>query len=387
MTNQYISEIHSLLKLGDPNVSPAINGAPEGLPIAGENKADSHTPAVNVREHEQILHSNADTAKLNNNFVIKMNKSNPTVAHVKSFLIYPMIFIIAFGFFYIVLNFASVSAQVQGMFAKPQAQQILGDQLPAYDSWINGYFYSVSDATLLDPNSDIDKDGLSNMDEFIMRTNPTVADSDGDGYPDGMEVINYKNPWGTGNMTVSQKQLADTLDMNLINNRISYNAAPINPGLVAAASTTDYDLSKPGTLSIPRLNLTVPLIWSKDPSEFETDLTKGVIHYPGTAFPGQQGTIYVSGHSSDYIWKHDAMQSIFAKINFLKPGDDIFIDVYGVDGKVHNFRYQVTGNHVYKPDDQTQFIDNSSNKLNLSTCWPIGTSTNRIVVSAVQVGL
>ena len=162
---------------------------------------------------------------------------------------------------------------------------------------------------------------------------------------------------------------------------------PRSGDILALASLPNYDLNNPGRLSIPRLNLSVPLIWSKDPSDFDADLTKGVIHYPGTVLPGDRGTVYVSGHSSDYLWKKNPMHDVFAKLNFLKPGDDVFVDVYGLDGKVYNYRYQVSETNIYKPDDQTQFIDDSTNKLNLSTCWPIGTSTNRIVVSAVQVGL
>lgn len=359
MTQVYTSEIHRLLKLGDYSDSSHINGAPEGLP---------------VRQAEVKL------------------KNKPTVPEenftnrLRGLIIYPIIFILAFSFFYVVLNFSSITAQVQGFFTKPQAQQELGNQLQPYYTWISNYYYAVSDSKLLDPSNDIDKDGLTNYDEFIMRTNPIVADSDGDGSSDGIEVINDYNPWGAGFMTAAQKELANKLDTGLINNRIGFNASQ-NSGIVLGTATTNFDLSKPGRLSIPKLNLSVDLIWSKDPSSFETDLTRGVIHYPGTALPGDTGTIYVSGHSSDYVWKHDPMQSIFAKINYLKPGDDVFIDVYNQDGKVYNYRYQVTGNAMYKPDDQTQFIDNSTSKLNLSTCWPIGTAANRLVVSAVQIAL
>lgn len=279
-------------------------------------------------------------------------------------------------------------AQVEGVFSKPQAQQILGADSAEYYKWIGNYFYAVGDAKLLEPANDIDKDGLSNYDEFIIKTNPILADSDSDGFSDGIEVINSTNLWGDGSMTKAQKTLAEKLDMIVINNRISGNVAQNHTGIVAGDTTSNYDLDRAGRLSIPKLNLQVPLIWSKDPSDFDKDLTMGVIHYPGTALPGQTGVVYVSGHSSDYIWKKDPMSNIFAKLNFLSAGDDVFIDVYGKDGKVYNFRYQVTGSNVYKADDQAQFFDNSNtSKLNLSTCWPIGTSKDRLVVTAVPTGL
>lgn len=375
MATEYISEIHQLLKLGEP-VEVRINGAPEGLPI---QDADSHGHIVDQGKP-------AEAVELEKKFINSLEAIGRKSASWQGLLVYPMIFIAAFAFFYVVLNFSSFVAQIQGFFIKPQAQVALGDNTTAYYKWIESYYYAVNDPKLLDPNNDIDKDGLSNYDEFVMGTNPIINDSDSDGFSDGVEVINNHNSWGSGLMTLTQKTLAGGLDLNLINNRISYNAA-VNRGIVSGTSKFNYDLNKPGVLSIPRLNLQVPLVWSKDPSTFEADLSTGVIHYPGTAMPGERGTIYVSGHSSDYIWKNNPMQAIFARLNYLQPGDDVFIAVYGLDGKTYNYRYQVTGQKIYAPADQGQFIDDSANKLNLSTCWPIGTSTNRIVVSAVQVGL
>lgn len=376
---EYSSEIHKLLKLGGSDDSH-VSGAPAGLPLAhaAENDGGSHMTHL----PNPVPHSSG-AATVPGMHTIQIPRVN-----FRALLIYPVIFFVAFAFFYMVLNFSSLWAQVQGFFAPPQAQQQLGSDSADYYKWISNYFYAVTDPTLLDPNNDIDKDGLTNYDEFVMRTNPIVADSDNDGYPDGMEAINSYNPWGTGHMTNTQKDLASKMNLNLINNRITYDAQPVSSGVVSGAHTNNFDLDRAGTLSIPKLKISVPLIFSKDPSSFDADLTKGVIHYPGTALPGENGVIYVSGHSSDYLWKHDPMQSIFAKLNFLTAGDDVFIDIYDKDGKVENFRYKVTGNNVFKPNDQAQFTDNSGiSKLNLSTCWPIGTATNRIVVTAVPVAL
>lgn len=366
----YLSEIHRLLKLGD---APAVvAGAPEGLPVPIQEQPIEHAEIKQtpVFESLEIIEDKA--------------------FRWKSLLVYPLVFLAAFTFFYVILNFSAILAQVQGWFTKPQAQVMLGDEMSEYYQWISGYYFMVNDQKLLDPNNDLDKDGLSNLDEWTMRTNPTIADSDRDAYPDGVEVINNKNPWGSGNMILLQQQLVDKVDTNIVANRIAYAAAVAGQtasGTVSGTNTFNYDLNKPGKLSIPRLNLQVPLIWSKDPADFETDLSRGVIHYPGTALPGEQGTIYVSGHSSDYFWKKDAYSQVFAKINYLTAGDDVFVEVFGLDSKTYTYRYQVVGNAIYKPDDQLQFIDNAGSKLNLSTCWPIGTSQDRLVVSAQQISL
>lgn len=49
-------------------------------------------------------------------------------------------------------------------------------------------------------SDDPDNDGLSNIVEAFYRTDPNVADSDGDGKSDGEEVLSGKNPRGTGTL-------------------------------------------------------------------------------------------------------------------------------------------------------------------------------------------
>lgn len=384
---EYATEIERLLKLGQKpeHETHEEHGVPANVPIPELHEKPEHEAHLEV--HEDPVHIVHPHAKAHNYEPIDQVSVE---SKWKSILIYPIIFAVAFGFFYLLFNFSALWAQIEGFFVKPEEEIILGEDLSQYYEWIGGYYFAVGDNKLLEPNNDIDKDGLSNIDEFTMRTNPTLADSDGDGFSDGVEVINSYNPWGNGRMTEPQTKLAEGLNSVVINNRITYNASEIlqqRTGSVSGINTNNYNLGTPGRISIPRLNLQVPIIWSTDPSKFDEDLTKGVIHYPGTALPGENGTVYISGHSSDYFWKKHPYRQVFAKLNYLAPGDDIFIDVYGMDGKTYNYRYQVTASKVFAPDDQTQFIDNSGKKLNLSTCWPIGTQKDRLVVTAVQVNL
>lgn len=381
MNNGSIPEIYRILKIGEHTFVPGAVNIPSGLPVG--------LPVVPALEVETV---SRDTDELTAVPVFKSTENRPL--RFAKFLVYPVVFLVAFLFFYAIFNFSAIVSQIQGWFTKSQDQQILGNQLSEYYSWIEGYYFSVGDQKLLDPNNDIDKDGLANMDEFIMRTNPTLADSDSDGFSDGIEVIDNTNLWGGGPMTPAQRKLANSLDLIRINNRISFNSLQSLPSTalgfekgVLGASTISYDLEKPGTLSIPKLSIQTPLIWSKDPKDFDKDLTRGVIHYPGTAAPGGQGVMYVSGHSSDYLWKNHPYKQIFAKLNFLKPGDDIFVSITGADGKLYSYRYQVIGGNIYSADDQAQFIDNNGSFLNLSTCWPIGTQKSRYVVRTVLVGL
>jgi sortase A len=130
------------------------------------------------------------------------------------------------------------------------------------------------------------------------------------------------------------------------------------------------------------LNLTVPLIWSQDANALLKDLQNGVVHYPGTAMPGDIGTSYISGHSSNYAWAKGNYNRIFAKLNDLQIYDSISITATQTNGKPVTFHYVVTAKDQFQPDDQRQFANIGKSTIALSTCWPVGTTARRLVVFA-----
>ena len=103
-----------------------------------------------------------------------------------------------------------------------------------------------------------------------------------------------------------------------------------------------------------------------------TVLYSGPGHYPGTVWPGDQGTVGVAAHN--VYW-----------INFpqLKSHDEIDIETrYGI------FRYSVTGSRVVNPGDRTVVVAHAPGyNLVLTTCWPLWAgafATQRYVIFAEQ---
>ena len=103
-----------------------------------------------------------------------------------------------------------------------------------------------------------------------------------------------------------------------------------------------------------------------------TVLYSGPGHYPGTVWPGDQGTVGVAAHN--VYW-----------INFpqLKLRDEIDIETrYGV------FKYRVTGSKIVNPDDRTVVVSRAPGfHLVLTTCWPLWAgafATQRYVIFAEQ---
>ena len=63
-----------------------------------------------------------------------------------------------------------------------------GDGLP--DSWENAHFGDLRQT----PGGDFDADGLTNLEEFNAGTDPTLQDTDGDGFDDAIELAQGTNP-------------------------------------------------------------------------------------------------------------------------------------------------------------------------------------------------
>ncbi len=163
---------------------------------------------------------------------------------------------------------------------------------------------------------------------------------------------------------------------NTVNSGNSFGSAMPNSG----ANSLGINTSMPGTLQIPSLNITVPVIWTGDVKNFDSDLQKGVVHYPGTALPGSMGTAYISGHSSGSILNKSAYRKIFDKLNNLPDGGSFTITVTLNSGKRATLHYVVDRRGTFSPTDPAQFANTSDSIVALSTCWPIGTVKDRLVL-------
>lgn len=412
-----IKTVHDLLRssksslhLGEGSVfHPAAYSMPTNLPAVTSIEEGQFESLPKKPEGKPVVVKTVASQKAVFDEALKTDPAPRTGFFQKDFVKYPLIFIIAFGFFYFFLNFGALSSMLMARFQKvepvPQTQgQVLGVSTPDYDKWIGRYFYQVNDPDKLSPNVDYDRDGLTNYQEFLLGTNPTKKDTDNDGYSDGQEILNGYNPLYAGKLTRQQQDIIKDWDLSDINNRISYNArlalASANPyenplsGLAAgpalpnATPAVNYDLNTPGELYIPRLNEKVPLVWSKSVDDFNKDLENGVIHYPGTAYPGQVGLSYISGHSSNYIWSKSNYSHVFARLNELNIGDEFFVTVAETSGQKQTLRYVVSEKKEYQPDDQAQFESSgNTSAVSLSTCWPVGSTARRYVVSGTLTGV
>jgi len=136
---------------------------------------------------------------------------------------------------------------------------------------------------------------------------------------------------------------------------------------------------------IPKIGKNIPLVnvehfdatnsqeWHKI---FMQELEKGIIKYPGSADPGTEGNSFIFGHSSNYPWAKGDYNNAFALLNELNAGDEIIVFF-----KQKKYTYVVREKNVVKPWHVSSLGDTPNKKqLTLMTCWPLGTTLNRLLV-------
>lgn len=135
-------------------------------------------------------------------------------------------------------------------------------------------------------------------------------------------------------------------------------------------------------LIIPKIGVRAPLVFINTLSEPDVlrALQDGVVHYAGTANPGESGNAVFFGHSSNDWWEPGNYKFVFVLLEKLVPGD-----TYEIHYQSHKYVYRVTNTKVVAPTDLSVLTQSSTPTSTLITCTPPGTSWRRFVVSADQI--
>ncbi|MCB5236060.1 class D sortase [Niallia alba] len=125
-----------------------------------------------------------------------------------------------------------------------------------------------------------------------------------------------------------------------------------------------------GLLEIEKIDGVLPIVEGTDPD----DLEKGVGHYKGSFYPGENGQIVLSGHRD----------TVFRRAGELEIGDELKIILpYG------EFSYQITSTKIVEADDRSIItLDDSKEELILTTCYPfrfVGNAPQRYIIYAERM--
>ncbi|GIN72130.1 hypothetical protein J14TS2_26050 [Bacillus sp. J14TS2] len=123
-----------------------------------------------------------------------------------------------------------------------------------------------------------------------------------------------------------------------------------------------------GILKIPSLDKELPIIAGVD----EEDLERGVGHYPGTSYPGEESQIVLSGHRD----------TVFRQFGELEIGDRFIVEMpYG------SFEYTIQDSEIVPEDDLSVIRPDEYEEemLTVTTCYPfhyIGNAPDRYILYA-----
>lgn len=150
-------------------------------------------------------------------------------------------------------------------------------------------------------------------------------------------------------------------------------------------STTDIrPVNDDFGIVIPKIGANSLVVAEVDPlnaNEYQQALSTGVAHAKGSVKPGEQGSVFLFAHSSVNFFEAAKYNSVFYLLHWLKPGDEIWLFY-----QQKKYIYRVDKLERVRPDRVDYLYQfQPLEKLVLMTCWPPGTSLQRMMVTAMLV--
>ncbi len=159
-------------------------------------------------------------------------------------------------------------------------------------------------------------------------------------------------------------------------------SAPVifNPLVKPDGSSID-PVNRDFSLIVPSIGINAPVIANVDPAkpdQYDAALQQGVAHASTSFLPDGDGTVYLFSHSTNYDWFVKDLNAVFYLLKNLKEGDLIVLYYQG-----KQYTYKLHETRVVKPSEISYLVPTEGKKsLILQTCWPPGSTTERLLLFA-----
>jgi len=124
--------------------------------------------------------------------------------------------------------------------------------------------------------------------------------------------------------------------------------------------------SRIGSLTIPAIKLTLPIIQGTDAAQ----LSQGVGHFTESVLPGEDNNSVLSGHRDTVFWQ----------LGSVKIGNRLIVQT-----SAGTFTYVIRNIRIVQKDDKTVIVPTDHAVLTLTTCYPfvfVGSAPERYIVTA-----
>lgn len=178
------------------------------------------------------------------------------------------------------------------------------------------------------------------------------------------------------------KQVSDALAPKPFADKPLPQSVPVvfNP-LVAPDGSVITPVNNEFTLVIPKIAVNAPVVAGVNPmkpDEYNEVLKTGVAHANTSFYPGEDGTVYLFSHSTNYEWFVHDLNAVFYLVKNLEKGDLIVLIYQGT-----RYSYKLTDKKVVNPANVTYLAPVIGKKgLILQTCWPPGSVSERLLIFA-----
>lgn len=165
---------------------------------------------------------------------------------------------------------------------------------------------------------------------------------------------------------------------------------PVHASAPIDEELTQWELTPVWTIAIPSLGIRAPVLlpsmqnwssraWGILEEQMQIGLNHGTVAYPHSSAPGTNGNLIVAGHSSPPTRsaEQSAFGSVFARLPEIGIGEEI---------QVSSARYVVQEKFVVSPQE-TSILEQQHDEsiLKLITCYPVGTTKERMIVLAKKI--
>lgn len=178
-------------------------------------------------------------------------------------------------------------------------------------------------------------------------------------------------------------QLQGTSDKEQVRQLEILSGFSLDP--IPTAEPTPASAEEIFSVKIPKIeaeSIIIPNVDAGDPKVYMKALQKGVAHAAGTGLPGVPSeinrTIYLFSHSTSAPSLVRFYNAQFYLLHKMEVGDEIDVTFW-----TKSYRYRVTEKRITPPSD-VSFLTPQTEKeiLVLATCWPPGTTNERLLILA-----
>ncbi len=140
-------------------------------------------------------------------------------------------------------------------------------------------------------------------------------------------------------------------------------------------------INKDFSLVIPKIGVNaavIPAVNPTKPGEYLAALQKGIAHSSLSYFPNEDGTVFLFSHSTNYDWFVGDLNAVFYLLKNLEEKDMVVLFYKGT-----SYTYRITGKQIVDPTAVSYMAPQAGDRrLILQTCWPPGSTTQRLLIFA-----